>query len=169
MDPEERQRHTAELLASLGWDADQAREAASEAVQEGAPLLEQLCFQTLAQHLLAPVHDASWIANRGRNPDSEHHDLIKRLMDSGASAKDLAAFARVMQRQYLCDLGRVLDGSGIYGTPALPVENFRIFVVDEADQPVAMIDELHGGLEFQSLDAEVRQSRNAARKGGNAG
>ena len=165
MTTEERQQHITALLLSTGWDDEQARAAATEAVESGEPLLERLCFNVLAQHLLAPVHNASWIANRARNPDSEHHDLIKRLLDAGASAEDLAVFARVMQRQYLCDLGCVLDGSGIYGTPKLPVEEFRVFAIDNSDQPTAMIDDLHDALGFQDLATEMKQSREAASAG----
>lgn len=169
MDSKERQRQIQALLASKGWNADQAREAATKAVENGEPLLETLCFLTLAEHILARIHDASWIANRAQNPDSEHHELIKRLLDAGATAEDLAVFARVMQRQYVSDLSCLLDGAGIYGTPEVPLEDFRIFAVDDADKPVAMIDGLHESLAFQDLETEIELSRKAAGDANDAG
>ena len=120
-------RAAEELLMKRGWDADNAKEAAKEAVDEGAPLLESLCFQTLAEHVLATVHDSSWITNRAKKPDADGHDIIKRLLNAGASADDLARFARFMQREYLSNLGCILDGAGIWGTPKLPYEDFRIY------------------------------------------
>lgn len=162
MNSEQRQQQIHQLLVSRGWDADQALQAASDAVESGAPLLEALCFQTLAEHILARIHDAKWIANRARNPDSEHHELIKRLLDAGASAEDLAVFARMMQRRYLSDLGCILDGAGIYGTPDLPIKEFRVFAVDDDERPTAMIDELHESLGPQDINTELKLSREAA-------
>ena len=162
MTPDERIRHTVELLVSNGWEADEAREAATEAVEEDAPVLETLCFHTLAEHLLASIHDASWIANRADKPDSDGHDIIKRLLDSGASPDDLAVFARLMQREYLSNLGCLLDGAGIYGTPQVPFQEFRVFAVDDEDKPLGMIDELHESLGFEDWETEMKLSRKAA-------
>ncbi|MGH7139592.1 MAG: hypothetical protein ACREHD_27950, partial [Pirellulales bacterium] len=95
-------------------------------------------------------------------------DIIKRLLDSGASADDLARFARLMQRQYLSNLGCILDGAGLWPTPDLPYTDFRIFAVSELDSPVhckpeAQIKELHESLGFTGdWETEIKLSREAA-------
>ena len=155
-----------ELLRKRGWDQDGAREAAREAVDNGEPLLESLCFQVLAEHVLARIDSSSWISNRAENPSSDGHDVIKRLIDSGASPSDLAIFARMMQRAYLSDLGCLLDGAGIYGTPSLPCEDFRVFAVDDSEEPSTKLDELHESLGWQDLETEMRLSREAAQSEG---
>jgi len=164
----EKQRATAEFLVNCGWDTDRAKELAKEAIAEGEPILETFCFHKLAEFLLATIHDASWIKNRAKDADTEEgDDVIKRLLDSGASAKDLARFARLMQRQYLSNLGCLLDGAGIYGTPDLPYKEFRIFAVRELDspdncKPEAQIKELHESLGFSDWDTEMKLSRETA-------
>jgi hypothetical protein len=148
------------LLRKHGWDQDSARQAARDAVQNGEPLLESLCFQGLAEHILARIHSSAWVSNRAKDPD-----VIKRLLDSGASPKDLALFARMMQREYLSNLGCILDGAGIYGTPDLPCIDFRVFAVDDSDKPLTKLDELHESLGWADLETEMRLSREAAGQG----
>ena len=149
------------LLRQQGWDQDGARRAAREAAKSGEPLLESLCFQRLAAHVLAKIHSSAWIRNRAKTPSSDGHSVIKRLLDSGASPKDLALFARMMQREYLSSLGCILDGAGIYGTPDLPCTDFRVFAVDDSNQPLAMLDELHESTGWTDLETEMRLSREA--------
>jgi hypothetical protein len=162
------QRLTAieQLLRKQGLDQESAKEAAREAVEIGQPVLESLCFQQLAEHILARIHSSSWISNRAKAPDRDGHDVIKRLIDSGASPKDLAVFARMMQREYLSNLGCILDGAGIYGTPDLACQDFRVFAVDDADKPLTKLDEIHESLGWTDLKTEMRLSREAARQGG---
>ncbi|MCG8649443.1 MAG: hypothetical protein MI861_06405 [Pirellulales bacterium] len=161
MTSEEKIKQIEEFLLSQGdhYDAEEAREIAEEAVQEGVPLVETICLHTLAEHVLAPIHDSTWVDARGQAPDTEEEEVIKRLLDSGASAEDLAIFARIMQREYLSNLGCILDGAGIYGTPKLPYESFRIFCVDDDDQPQIMIDDLHESLGFVDLETEQEISQ----------
>lgn len=161
MNQDERLEAIERLLRERGWDAENATEVARDAIQKGKPILESLCFQMLAEHILAPIHTASWITNRGAEPDSADHAVIKRLLESGASAVDLAIFARMMQREYLSNLGCILDGARICGTPELPYENFRIFSVDELDKPQASLESLHGSSEWCDLETEMRLSREA--------
>ncbi len=163
MNADERLRQTEKFLVSLGWDADEARETAAGAAEDGYPLLETLCFQTLAEHLLAPIHDTSWVTARASSTDSDDGDLIRRLLDSGASAEDLAVFARMMQREYLCNLMCLLDEAGVYGVPRVPIEDLRLFAVDDDERPQAMIADLHEALAFESLETEMEQSRRAAK------
>ena len=153
------------LLRKEGLDQDSAREAARDAVESGEPLLESLCFQSLAQHSLAKIHSSSWISNRAQGPSGDGKDIIKRLLDAGASPTDLALFARMMQREYLSNLGCILDGAGIYGTPDLPCKDFRVFAVDDSNKPLTMLDELHESLGWAGLETEMRLSREAAGQG----
>lgn len=154
------------LLRKQGWDQGSARGAARGAVDNGEPLLESLCFQRLAEHILASVHSSSWVRNRAKDPSYDPGGIIKRLLDSGASPKDLALFARLIQREYLSNLGCILDGAGIYGTPDLPCDAFRVFAVDDSDRPLTMLDELHESLGWTDLRTELRLSREAAGPGG---
>ncbi|HWB10123.1 MAG TPA: hypothetical protein VG826_12915 [Pirellulales bacterium] len=168
MNKKEKRQATEAFLIESGWDADSAKEAATEAIDEGEPLLETLCFQKLAEFCLARIHDSSWVKNRAKEADSDEGDgVIKRLLDSGASADDLAHFARLMQRQCLSDLGSVLDGAGVWGAPELPYKEFRIFAVRELDspdncKPEAQIKELHESLGFSDWETEMKLSRDAA-------
>ena len=152
------------LLRRQGLDQKSAREAAQDAVGSGEPLLESLCFQFLAEHVLANIHKSVWITNRAEDADCDGHDVIKRLVDSGASPKDLALFARLMQREYLSNLGCILDGSGIYDTPELPCTDFRIFSVDDSEKPQTKLDELHESMGWAGLETEMKLSREAAER-----
>jgi hypothetical protein len=129
-------------------------------------VLESLCFQALAEHILAQIHSSLWVRNRAKDPSADGHEVIKRLTDAGASPKDLALFARLMQREYLSNLGCILDGAGIYGTPDLPCPDFRVFAVDDSDRPLAKLDELHESLGWAGLETEMRLSQEAAEQGG---
>jgi hypothetical protein len=154
------------LLREQGLDQDCAKETARDAVKSGEPVLESLCFQRLAEHILAKTHSSSWITNRAKNPSIDVEGVVKRLLDSGASPKDLALFARIMQREYLSNLACILDGAGIYGTPNLPCQDFRVFAVDDADKPLGKLDEIHESLGWTDLKTEMRRSREAAGEGG---
>jgi hypothetical protein len=162
MNKAQRRAAIEQLLRRQGWDQESAKEAARDADKRGQPLLESLCFQRLAEHVLARIHSSSWISNRAKNPSGDGHDVIKRLIDSGAAPKDLALFARMMQREYLTNLGCILDGAGIYGTPDLPCQDFRVFSVDDDDKPLTQLDELHESLGWTDLKTEMRLSREAA-------
>lgn len=168
MDREEKQRATEDFLIKHGWDADSAMKKAIAAIDSGEPLLEEFCFNTLAEFFLASIHDSSWVKNRAEDADSEEgDDIIKRLLDSGASPDDLALFARLMQRSYLSNLACILDGSGIWGTPDLPYEDFRIFAVTELTspndcKPEAQLTALHETLGFSDWETEMKLSREAA-------
>ena len=153
------------LLREQGLDQNSAKEAARDAVESGEPVLESLCFQRLAEHILVKTHSSSWISNRAKDASIDVEGVIKRLLDSGASPKDLALFARIMQREYLSNLGCILDGAGIYGTPDLPCQDFRVFAVDDADKPLAKLDELHESLGWTDLKTEMRLSREASEQG----
>jgi hypothetical protein len=162
MDNAEKISAITKLLIKRDWDEESAREAAKQAIEASEPVLESLCIQELAEHLSAPIHKTEWITHRAENPSSDAHNVIKRLIDSGASPDHLAVFARMMQREYLSNLGCILDGAGIHGTPSLPFEDFRIFAVDDAEDPQSRLDELHESLGWAGLEKEMQISKEAA-------
>ncbi len=164
MNDEQKREAIEQLLLRQGLSSEDAGEAASDAVESGAPVLESLCFQTLAVHILAKIHTTAWISNRAKDPSSEENEVIKKLIDSGAAPEDLAIFARMMQREYLSNLGCILDGAGIYGTPNLPCNDFRIFAVDDSETPQAKLDDLHETLGWIDLETEMKLSQDSAVK-----
>jgi hypothetical protein len=161
MSYEQRIEAITRLLCQRGWDSETALKVAKDAVEDGEAILETLCFWVLAEHVLATIHTVSWVTARAENSDNTDYDVIRRLLKSGAQAEDLAIFARMMQREYLCNLGCILDGASILGTPRLPCEDFRVFSVDESDKPLVAIGTLHGALEWDNLEREMQLSRNA--------
>lgn len=164
MERDRRIELTTQLLIGFGWSEKSARARAIESVAEGEPVLETYSFHALAESLLAPIHDCSWITARDADEaDAEADDEpLVRLLRAGASPEDLARFARVMQRQYLSNLACVLDGSGIYGTPNVAFEDFRVFAVDDDSNPQARLEDLHEELGFQDWEAEMEASRRYA-------
>lgn len=125
--------------------------------------LATVCFHILAEHLLASIHDSSWIEARAKTSEYEEHEVVSRLVKSGAEPSDLALFARLMQKEYLSNLCCVLDGAGLHGTPDLPFETFRIFSIDKKEKPEFLVDELHEVLSFCDLETEEEQSLRAAK------
>jgi hypothetical protein len=150
------------LKYGSGFDEDEATEVASSAVKEGTPIIETMCFLMIVEDLLAPIHKTAWLTARARNTEWDFDGVIKRLLDSGASVKDLTFFARAMQKQFMSNLGCLLDGSGI-NCPSLPFTDFRILAVDDNGKPIALLEDLHEALSVQSYVAEMRQSRATAK------
>ena len=88
MKRKERQELTEKLLLQFGdFEPEEAKEAAKEAVDEGEPILETLCFQVLTMDILSPIHTTSWLKARAKD---DEEGIIKRLIASGADIKDLA-------------------------------------------------------------------------------
>lgn len=152
MNREDRIQLTTQMLVGLGWTEDSAKSTAIESADAGEPVLETYSFHALAESLLAPIHDSSWITER--DPDDDDGELIARLVESGAAPVDLARFARLMQRQFLSNLGCILDGSGIYPSPDVAFDDFRVVAVDDDSKPIAMIEDLHEELSFQDWETE---------------
>ena len=162
MDREERIELTAQMLVSLGWSEKNAKATAVQSTDDGSPVLETYSFHALAESLLVPIHDSSWITERDSEDDGD--EFIARLIESGAAPSDLAKFGRLMQRQYLSNLCCILDGSGIYGTPDVVFQNFRVVALDDDSTPTAMIEDLHEELSFEDWDTENKISLRYARK-----
>jgi hypothetical protein len=71
-----------------------------------------------------------------------------------------------MQREYLSNLACILDGAGIYGTPDLPCNGFRVVAVDDFNRPLTMLGDLHDSLGWTDLKTEMRLSREASEQRG---
>ena len=140
-------------------DAD---EMAHDAVEEGEPIVETICFHEIAEDLFNPIHDASWVEEAADDGDHEIGDQIRRLLAAGADPQDLAIFARYMQRRFAGDLGRILDGINLYTSPERPFEDFGIFALVDG-KPTAQITDLEEGLGFWDLDSEMELSHSVAK------
>lgn len=154
-------KHGSSYHIADDFDVDLARETAKYAIESNQPLIETRCFQILVEHILARIHEPSWISARAECSDGEESQLLKRLLKSGASEADLALFARMSQKEFLSNLGCILDGSGIYGTPKLPCDSFRVFAIDSDGKPSVKIDDLHETLGYFDLETEMNRSRKA--------
>ena len=135
-------------------DAD---EMAHDAVEDGEPIVETICFHEIAEDLFCPIHDAAWVEEAAEDGDHEIGEHIKRLLAIGAEPQDLAIFARYMQRRFASDLGRILDGISMYTSPERPFEDFGVFALSDG-KPTAQITDLEEGLGFWDLDSEMELS-----------
>lgn len=140
-------------------DAD---EMAHDAVEEGEPIVETICFHEIAEDLFNPIHDATWVEEAAEDGDHEIGDHLRRLLAAGADPQDLAIFARYMQRRFASDLGRILDGINLYTSPERPFEDFGIFALVDG-KPTAQITDLEEGLGFWDLDSEMELSHSVAK------
>ncbi len=140
-------------------DAD---EMAHDAVEDGEPIVETICFHEIAEDLFCPIHDATWVEEAAEDGDHEIGDHVKRLLATGAEPEDLAIFARYMQRRFASDLGRILDGINMYTSPERPFEDFGVFALVDG-KPTAQITDLEEGLGFWDLDSEMELSLSVAK------
>lgn len=99
MNREERIRLTTQLLVNFGWSEGNAESTAIQSADDGEPVLEKYSFHALAESLLAPIHESSWITDS--DSEAVGDEVVVRLVESGADPDDLAKFARLMQRQFL--------------------------------------------------------------------
>ncbi len=160
MAEQDRQSQLEKLLTQIGWDPEQVAEVARE--EADSPYLENFSFLVLAESLFCAIHETTWVeACREADPDGES-DVVRRLLDAGASAEDLALFARMMQRRYASDLGCLLDGAGLIGVPQVPCREFGVFALDEAGEPTVRLEDLHEALSAAEPDEEMEISRRYA-------
>lgn len=160
MNREERIKLTTRMLNDFGWSEKRAESTATQSTDDGQPILETYLFHALAESLLAPIHDSSWITER--DPEDDADELLARLVENGADANDLAKFARFIQRQYFSNLCCILDGAGVSPSPAVAFEDFRVVAVDDDSMPIAMIEDLHDELSFQDWETENEISQRHA-------
>jgi hypothetical protein len=147
-----------ELFARLGAQ-DPDRWARSQ-IDEGIPQLARFLFLQQAWKLVVSEGDLRWIESESRVPSGQPGGAIgsalARVLDQHVDPKDLTTIVRVMQWQLLTKLCYLLDDPGDLETE---VENiaWRLFQVDEHDQPVAIMGELHESvLETDPSGKEMR-------------
>jgi len=122
--------------------------ARSEA-EEGIPQRARYLFLRQAWKLVVGENDDSWIAEaeaqsrlRPDQPNAIIGPALERLMASGVSKNDLTTVVRVKQWELLVRLCYLLDDPGDVEPMARDIA-WRLFQVDDEDQPTAVIGGLH--------------------------
>lgn len=156
---------TEQLLIQRGCDPDSAAGVASAAEKRGEPLLESLCFVSLAERNLLPIHSAAWVRHRAKDAGCPDHAVINRMLAAGVSAKDVALFARMVQREYQAFFC-LLDGTGVPDAADLPFTDFRVVCVDEYGNPTQVLSGLHENVGWTDTKTETKLSREAAESSG---
>jgi hypothetical protein len=147
-----------ELFRKLG--ARNPADWASSQLTENLPQLARFLFLREAWKLVVRDGDASWIKARLRDdpegPGGEISPALKRLLAAGAAESDLTAVVRTMQWRLLFGLCQLLDDPGSLEQEVREVA-WRLFQVDEDDQPIVAIGGLHESvLETDPTGREMR-------------
>ena len=132
-------------------------------VDEGIPQLARFLFLQQAWKLVVDEDDEEWIAAaqsaaaaaRGE-PGGALGPALDRLLAQGASKKDLTTVVRVMQWRLLFSLCYLMEDPGLPDDEVGDIA-WRLFQVDEEDQPIAPIGGLHESvLETEPSGREMR-------------
>lgn len=147
-----------ELFRKLG--ARNPADWASSQLNENLPQLARFLFLREAWKLVVADNDPSWIHARisddPAGPGGDIGPALKRLLAAGAAESDLTAVVRVMQWRLLFGLCQLLDDPGSLEKEVRDVA-WRLFQVDEDDQPTAAISGLHESvLETDPTGREMR-------------
>ncbi len=153
-----KERDLADLFRKLG--ARNPEVWARSQVKEGLPQLARFVFLRQAWKLVVAERDRSWLSERAnddqRGPGGAIGPALKRLLALGASEDDLTAVARVMQWRVLSGLCYLLDDPGDLESEVKDIA-WRLFQVDENDQPIAAISGLNESvLETEPSGKEMR-------------
>lgn len=153
-----KERDLADLFRKLG--ARNPESWARSQVEEGLPQLARFVFLRQAWKLVVAEHDRSWLSERAnddqRGPGGAIGPALKRLLALGASEDDLTAVARVMQWRVLSGLCYLVDDPGDLESEVKDIA-WRLFQVDENDQPIAAISGLNESvLETEPSGKEMR-------------
>lgn len=157
---EEISRLTA-LFERLG--AKHPEQWARSQIEEDIPQLARFLFLRQAWRLVVERGDDTWISESRAaaaaspdDPGSAIGPALERLLAIGASEKDLSVIVRTMQWKVLAGLCYLLDDPGITEDDVRDIA-WRLFQVDEKDQPVAVISGLHESvLETEPSGLEMR-------------
>jgi hypothetical protein len=147
-----------ELFRKLG--ARNPADWANSQLNESLPQLARFLFLREAWKLVVGDGDASWIEARmgddPAGPGGEIGPALKRLLAAGAAESDLTAVVRTMQWRLLFGLCQLLDDPGSLEREVRDIA-WRLFQVDEDDQPTAVISGLHESvLETDPTGREMR-------------
>ncbi len=104
---------------------------------------------------IAAAQSAATAAARGE-PGGALGPALDRLLAQGASKKDLTTVVRVMQWRLLFSLCYLMEDPGLLDDELGDIA-WRLFQVDEQDQPIAPIGGLHESvLETEPSGREMR-------------
>jgi hypothetical protein len=153
-----RENELTELFRKVGA-RDPANWARSQ-LNENIPQLARFLFLREAWKLVVADNDPSWIHERitddPARPGGEIGPALERLLAAGATESDLTAVVRTMQWSLLSGLCYLLDDPGILEEEVRDVA-WRLFQVDDDDQPIAIIGGLHESvLETDPTGREMR-------------
>jgi hypothetical protein len=147
-----------ELFRSLG--ARNPADWARSQLDENLPQVARFLFLREAWKLVVADYDMGWIRDRTDDaptgPGGEIGPALKRLLSSGATESDLTTVVRTMQWRLLFGLCQLLDDPGNLEKEVRDVA-WRLFQVDEDEQPTTVIAGLHESvLETDPTGREMR-------------
>ena len=147
-----------ELFRKLG--ARNPADWASSQLNENLPQLARFLFLRETWKLVVADNDPTWIHARMSDdpagPGGEIGPALKRLLATGAEESDLTAVVRVMQWRLLFGFCQLLDDPGALEREVRDVA-WRLFQVDEDDQPTAVLSGLQESvLETDPTGREMR-------------
>jgi hypothetical protein len=133
------------LFARLG--APDPESWAVSQLREGIPQLARYLFLRQAWKLVVEDGHETWIqeqqAEAGKGtPGSAIGPALQRVLDAGATPQDVTTIVRVMQWHLLSSLCYLLEDPGVLESEVSHIA-WRLFQVDEAEQPIEIIGELH--------------------------
>lgn len=147
-----------ELFRKLG--ARNPADWANSQLDENLPQLARFLFLREAWRLVVGDGDPSWIKARisddPAGPGGEIGPALKRLLAAGAAESDMTVVVRTMQWRLLFGLCQLLDDPGNLEKEVRDIA-WRLFQIDEDDQPTAVISGLHESvLETDPTGREMR-------------
>ncbi len=153
-----RAKELTELFRKLG--ARNPAGWANSQLNENLPQLARFLFLREAWKLVVGDSDASWVKARigddPAGPGGEIGPALERLLAAGAAESDLTVVVRTMQWRLLFGLCQLLDDPGNLEKEVRDIA-WRLFQVDEDDQPTAVIGGLHESvLETDPTGREMR-------------
>jgi len=152
------EQELAELFRKLGA-RDPAAWAHSQ-VKEGIPQLARFLFLREAWKLVVSERDRNWLSQPAyddvNEPGGAIGPALRRLLSLGATEADLTTVVRTMQWRILSGLCQLLDDPGSL-EPEVKDIAWKLFQVNEDDQPIAPLSGLHESvLETEPSGREMR-------------
>jgi hypothetical protein len=147
-----------DLFRKLG--APEPESWAHSQITEGIPQLLRYLFLRQAWRKVLRPDEHDWMSQmRPENPDDPGAELgpaIDRILAAGVRPKDLTTVVRIMQWYLLSRFCVLLEDPGNVESEVADIW-WRLFLVDENDNPVMPIDALHESvLETDPTGREMR-------------
>src|SRR5262249_41890369 len=121
-------------------------------LEEGIPQWSRFIFLHQAWKNVISETDLSWIDSlidqserHPRDPGSGAGSALKRMLGAGVAREDLTELVREMQWVFLANLAYQLSDPSVVDYPSeeLPRVNWKLFEVNEDDEPLHPIGMLH--------------------------